>query len=230
MIVNQILAGLSRIIQEHEKVPGLLLHPCGVWMRSNASALHQTRFGSDLATPTRFWYRFSHEFAPSGRSQRACARTARKAISYQFKTDATHEPNLDAQAFPRLLWGICPDFRHRAPQAYRTALLGFRSMDRDTFTVVPGLVENAEVIAVGKFPAGSRPFLYRHLVGKGTVYVNTWTTNIYRDCDARIDFGGWEYDFFLDLAAETAGIEQMDITGGAALWLRNTWGYHWKEM
>ena len=148
--------------------------------------------------------------------------------NWPFPTDAAHEPNLDSQAFPRLLWGICPEFRHRSPQASRTALLGFRSMDRDTFTVIPGLVENAEVIAVGKFPAGSRPFLYRHRIGKGTVYVNAWTTNIYRDLDARIDFGGWEYDFFLDLAAETAGVETMDLIGGAALWLRNTWGYFWK--
>jgi hypothetical protein len=129
-----------------------------------------------------------------------------------------------------VLWGICPAFRHRAPQAWRTALLAFRSMDGDTFTVIPGLVENAEVIAVAKFPAGTRPFLYRHRVGKGTVYVNAWTTNIYRDSDGRQDCGGWEYDFFLDLAAATAGVEQMDLTDGAAFWLRNTWGYFWKDM
>jgi len=56
------------------------------------------------------------------------------------------------------------------------------------------------------------------------------TSNILVIWAARIDFGGWEYDFCLDLAAETAGVETMDLIGGAALWLRNTWGYFWKEM
>ena len=34
----------------------------------------------------------------------------------------------------------------------------------------------------------------------------------------------------IDLAAETADVEQMNVVDGAALWLRNTWGYNWKEM
>ena len=109
-------------------------------------------------------------------------------------------------------------------------MLGIRSMDGDTFAVLPGLVEGAEVIAVGKFPAGSRPFLYRHRIGKGMVYVNAWTNTLYRDCDGQQDFGGWEYDFWLALAAETAEVEDMDLIGGAALWLRNTWGYFWKTQ
>ncbi len=154
----------------------------------------------------------------------------RACRNWPFGSNPAHEPNLDSQSFPRVIWGICPDFRHRSPTASRVALLAFRSMDGDTFTVVPGLTEGAEAIAVAKFPAGTVPFLYRHQVGKGTVYVNAWSQNIFRDCDARIDYGGWDYDFFLDLAAETACIERMDVTAGAALWLRNTWGYFWKEM
>ncbi len=154
----------------------------------------------------------------------------RPCQNWPFGSNPAHEPNLDAQAFPRLIWGICPDFRHRSPLASRTALLAFRSLDGDTFTVVPGLVDRAEAIAVAKFPAGTLPFLYRHRVGKGTVYVNAWTTNLYRDCDARIDYGGWEYDFFLDLAAETARVENMEVTAGAAIWLRNSWGYFWQQQ
>jgi len=37
-----------------------------------------------LPHPARLCYRSAHESAPSGRSQRAGARAARKAISYQF--------------------------------------------------------------------------------------------------------------------------------------------------
>ncbi len=155
---------------------------------------------------------------------------ARPCQNWPFPTDAAHEPNLDAQAFPRLIWGICPQFRHLSPIAFKTAFLGFRSMDCDTFTVVPGLVETAEVIAVGKFPAGSVPFLYRHRVGKGWVYVNAWSSNVYRDQESRIDYGGWEYDFFLSMAADTANVQDRNLIGGASLWLRNTWGYFWKEM
>ena len=36
-----------------------------------------------LTPPSRFGYRLPHESAPSGQSQRACARAACKAISYQ---------------------------------------------------------------------------------------------------------------------------------------------------
>ena len=154
----------------------------------------------------------------------------RPCRNWPFPSDVAQEPNLDAQAFPRLIWGICPAFRHLSPVAFKTALLAFRSMDRDSFTIVPGLVESVEVIAVAKFPAGSVPFLYRHRVGKGWVYVNAWTSNIYRDSAARIDYGGWEYDFFLSMAAGTANVMDRNVIGGASLWLRNTWGYFWKEM
>ena len=150
--------------------------------------------------------------------------------NWPFPTEKPHEPNFDALAFPRLHWGVCPAFRHRAPVAQRMQMLGYRSFDNEQFTAVPALVKGAEVIAVGKFPGGSKPFLYRHRLGKGAVYVNAWTNNVYRDSDVRSDYGGWEYDFILALAAETAGVEDQDPTRGAALWLRNTWGYFWKKM
>lgn len=150
--------------------------------------------------------------------------------NWPFPTDAAYEPNLDPQAFPRLSWGICPEFRHRSPVAFRTQLLGWRSMDGDTFTPVPGLVKGAEVVAVGKFPAGSRPFIWRHRLGKGWVYVNAWTNNIFRDSESRNDYGGWEYDWILALAIETSGARDVDLTKGAGFWLRNTWGYFWKQM
>jgi hypothetical protein len=43
------------------------------------------RFLAVLAPPARLCYLLSHESAPSGRSQRVCARAARKAISYQLE-------------------------------------------------------------------------------------------------------------------------------------------------
>lgn len=150
--------------------------------------------------------------------------------NWPFPTNAAHEPNMDAQAFPRLSWGIAPHYRHRASQAFATQLLGFRSMDGDTFTLVPALVPGADVIAVGKFPSGTLPFYYRHDIGLGHVFVNTWTNNIFRDSGDRQDYGGWEYDWMLALAVEAAGLEDVDITSGASLWLRNTWGYFWKNL
>jgi hypothetical protein len=150
--------------------------------------------------------------------------------NWPYPTEASLEPNLDFQAFPRLPWGICPAFRHRAPAAFRNQLLGWRSMDGDTFTSVPGLVEGAEVIAVGKFPAGSRPLLWRHRLGQGWVYVNAWTNNLFRDTESRNDYGGWDYDWMLALALESSGARDVNLIGGAGLWLRNTWGYFWKEM
>jgi len=150
--------------------------------------------------------------------------------NWPFPTDAAHEPNLDFMAFPRLAWGICPQYRHLVPYPSRVQLLGFRSTDDDTFTVVPALVEGAEVIAVGKFPAGTRPFIYRHTIGDGTVYVNAWTNNVFRDSESRNDYGGWDYDWILDLPLRTAGVDDIDLTRGASLWLRNTWGYFWKDM
>jgi len=150
--------------------------------------------------------------------------------NWPFPGETPHEPNYDALAVPRLHWGICPEFRHRAPVAQRQQWLGFRSYDEDSFTAVPGLVSNAEVIAVGKFNNGSKPFVYRHGVGKGWVYVNTWTTNVFRDSDRRPDYGGWEYDWMLALPLDSAEVDDRDLTSGAALWLRNTWGYFWKEM
>jgi len=154
-------------------------------------------------------------------------RTCRNWI---FSADAAQEANMDAQCFPRLSWGICPDYRHLAPDAHRVQLLGFRSTDDDTFTPIPGLVDGAEVIAVGKFPAGSRPFFYRHGLGQGAVYVNAWTNNIFRDSESRNDYGGWDYDWMLATAVEAAGVRDVDLTGGASLWLRNVWGYFWKDM
>lgn len=150
--------------------------------------------------------------------------------NWPFPGTTPNEPNFDALAFPRLHWGICPAFRRYAPVAQRQQMLGYRSFDNDRFTAVPALVPGAEVIAVGKFPGGSKPFVYRHQVGKGWVHVNAWTNTIFRDADRRMDYGGWEYDFILRLAVERAGIEDIDLTRGAGLWLRNTWGYFWKEM
>ncbi len=150
--------------------------------------------------------------------------------NWPYPTQASLEPNMDFQAFPRLPWGVCPAFRHRTPVAFRNQLLGWRSMDGDTFTPVPGLVEGAEVIAVGKFPAGSRPFLWRHRLGKGWVYVNAWTNNLFRDSESRNDYGGWDYDWMLALALESSGARDVNLLNGAGLWLRNTWGYFWKEM
>jgi hypothetical protein len=150
--------------------------------------------------------------------------------NWPFPTDAAHEPNMDAQAFPRLSWGICPNYRHRASNAFATQLLGFRSMDGDTFTLISGLKDHAEVIAVAKFPAGTLPFYYTHAVGNGRVFVNAWTNNIYRDSGDRQDFGGWEYDWMLSLAVEAAEVEDANLIGGAGFWLRNSWGYFWKEM
>ena len=145
-------------------------------------------------------------------------------------TDPAQEPNEDIQSFPRISWGICPDFRHLSPVSHRVQLLGWKSMDGDTYTVIPGLVEGAEVIAVAKFPAGSRPFIYRHRIGKGTVYVNAWTNNIFRDSESRNDYGGAEYDWVLSIPLAESGARDVDLTGGAGLWLRNTWGYFWKTM
>lgn len=150
--------------------------------------------------------------------------------NWPFPTDLAHEPNFDASAFSRLYWGICPQFRHRAALPYRQQLLFYRTPDDDRFTVIPGLAHGAEVIAVGKSPRGTMPFVYRHTLGQGAVYVNAWTNNIFRDTDYRHDYGGWEYDFILTLPIETSGITDVDLTRGAALWLRNSWGYFWKDM
>lgn len=98
-------------------------------------------------------------------------------------------------------------------------------MADDRFTVVPGLVKSAEVIAVGKFPSGSAAFIYRHRCGKGSVYVNAWTNNILRDNDVIHDFGGWDYDWILDIALRTSGERDVDVTRGASVCLRNAWGY-----
>jgi hypothetical protein len=150
--------------------------------------------------------------------------------NWPFPTEMPHEPNFDALAFPRLYWGICPEFRHRTPLAYRQQFMGYRSFDEDHFTAVPALARGAEVIAVGKFPTGTKPFIYRHAIGKGMVYVNAWTNNVFRDTDYRHDHGGWEYDWILALAVESAKLMDVDITRGAGFWLRNTFGYFWKGM
>ncbi len=150
--------------------------------------------------------------------------------NWPYPTPASQEANMDAQCFPRLEWGICPQFRHFSPYPEKLSLLGFRSTDDDTFTPVPALVKGAEVIAVGKFPAGSRPLLYRHRTGKGWVYVNAWTNNVFRDCETRQDYGGWEFDWMLDIPLAASGARDVNMIGGASIWLRNTWGYFWKTM
>jgi hypothetical protein len=137
---------------------------------------------------------------------------------------------MDTQAFPRVAWGVCPQFRSFVPYPEKLQLLSFRSTDDDTFTPVPGLTNGSEVIAVAKFPAGTRPFIYRHKLGKGTVYVNAWTNNVFRDSESRVDYGGWEYDWIIDLALATSGARDVDLTQGASIWLRNTWGYFWRKM
>lgn len=133
-------------------------------------------------------------------------------------------------SFPRISWGICPQFRHLVPEAYKVQYLGFRSTDDDHFTSVPALSAGAEVIAVAKFPEGNCPLFYRHKVGKGMVYVNCWTNNLYRDSESRNDYGGWEYDWMLSMAIRSAKVRDVDMTKGASLWLRNSWGYFWKEL
>jgi hypothetical protein len=149
--------------------------------------------------------------------------------NWPFQTDVAHEPNFDASAYSRLYWGICPEFRHRAAVPYRQQLLSFRTSDDDRFTPVPGLAHGAEVIAVGKSARSTMPFVYRHQLGNGTVYVNAWTNNVFRDSATRHDYGGWDYDFILALPIETANITNVDITRGASIWLRNSWGYFWNE-
>jgi hypothetical protein len=133
-------------------------------------------------------------------------------------------------AFPRVSWGICPAFRHLSPHPYLVQYLGFRSTDDDTFTLAPGLAPGADVIAVAKFPEGTYPLYYRHQLGKGTVYVNAWTTNLFRDSESRNDYGGWEYDWMLSMALRSARVRDIDMTSGASLWLRNVWGYFWREL
>lgn len=150
--------------------------------------------------------------------------------NWPFPTDASQEPNMDVQAFPRLNWGIIDArYRRMVPEAQKVSLLGFRSTDDDIFTPVPGLVAGSEVIAVGKFAPGSRPFIYKHRIGKGKVYVNCWTNNIFRDNELRADFGGWEFDWVLDIPLMESGIQEGDLTAGASMWLRHQWGYFWQD-
>lgn len=153
-----------------------------------------------------------------------------RMITWPYPTDASQEPNMDVQAFPRLLWGVTPEFRPFVTYPDRMQLLGFRSTDDDMFLPLPALVEGAEVIAVAKFPAGTLPFVYRHKLGRGTVYVNAWTNNLFRDSESRVDYGGWDYDWILDLPLATSNARDVDLTKGAAIWLRNSWGYFWKQM
>ena len=111
---------------------------------------------------------------PAGRTCRAGV----PCRSWPLLTLELREPGWSVQAAPRVHSGICPQFlspRSRRP-ARQTS--GFRSLDGDTFTRVPGLVESAEAIAVAKFPTGSLPLLYRHRLGKGTVYVNAWDEHV----------------------------------------------------
>lgn len=152
-------------------------------------------------------------------------------VNWPFGDQKANEPNADYVASPRLNWGVCPDHRFRAPLPRFLQQLGFRSRDDgDAFTLVPGLVAGAEVIAVGKFETGTRPFVYRHKLGQGAVIVNAWTNNVYRDSDVKIDHGGWEYDFILSLAIETANVRDVDYRKGASIWLRNSFGYFWRDL
>jgi hypothetical protein len=153
-----------------------------------------------------------------------------RAKNWPFPTDPAKESPADMQGFPRVEWGVCPAFRPFVSYPERLQQLGFRSTDDDTFTAVPALVRGAEVIAVAKFPSGSRPFVYRHKLGSGMVYVNAWTNNIFRDNEQRQDYGGWEYDWVLDLPLAASRARDVDMTKGAALWLRNSWGYFWIEL
>ena len=115
------------------------------------------------------------------------------------------------------------------PVPYRQQMLGFRTADDDSFTVVPGLVHGAEVIAVGKSPRSTMPVhlppspRQRHGLRE--------RLDEQRLPRQRLpsDYGGWEYDFILALPIETSGITDVDITRGAALWLRNSWGYFWNQ-
>jgi hypothetical protein len=152
------------------------------------------------------------------------------AVNWPFTSDPAAENPADSQGFPRVQWGVCPAFRQFAAYPERLQLLGFRSTDDDTFTAVPGLVAGAEVIAVAKFPSCTRPLYYRHRLGQGMVYVNAWTNNLYRDNEQRQDYGGWDYDWLLDLALASSGARDVDLTAGASLWLRNTWGYFWPQQ
>ncbi|MCL2700124.1 MAG: hypothetical protein FWE88_00350 [Phycisphaerae bacterium] len=153
----------------------------------------------------------------------------KRCVNWPASGDAAWEPNADALAFPRVIWGVTPEFRHFATYPIRNQFLGFRSTDGDTFTVVEGLVDKAEVIAVAKFPAGSRPFVWRHPVGKGWVYVNAWTNNLYRDSERSADYGGCDYDWLLHIPLVQSKVEDIDLTRGAALWLRNDFGWFWRE-
>jgi len=150
--------------------------------------------------------------------------------SWPWPTEASQEPSLDFNAFPRLAWGICDGFEHESYLREACTLLGFRSLDGDTVTIIPGLVKEAEVIAVGKFPAGSRPFYYRHPIGQGHVYVNAWTNNVFRDSESRHDYGGCEFDFLLSIPLAHSNVKEVDLTKGQGQWLRHTWGYFWKEL
>jgi len=165
---------------------------------------------------------------PAGLTDWPGAKDAAK--TWPYPTAASQEANMDTQAFPRVEWGVCPDFRPFVTYPERLQLLGFRSTDDDTFTVVHGLVKDAEVIAVAKFPAGSRPLFYRHRIGKGMVYVNAWTNNLLRDNEQRQDYGGWDYDWILDLPLAGSGARDVDLNKGASVWLRNSWGYFWRNI
>jgi len=152
------------------------------------------------------------------------------ALNWPYATQASQEPNMDTQAFPRVQWGVCPEFRSVVTYPERLQLLGFRSTDDDTFTPVPALAKGAEVIAVAKFPAGTRPLFYRHKIGRGMVYVNTWTNNVFRDNEQRQDYGGWDYDWMLDIPLAGSKARDVDMTAGASIWLRNSWGYFWRNI
>jgi len=132
-----------------------------------------------------------------------------------------------AQSF--LHWGICPEFRQYSAVIQRHQFLSFYPLDGENFTPIHALPAGAEVVAVAKFPAGSLPLVYRHRLGKGTVYVNAWTNNVFRDTDHRPDYGGWDYDWVLAPAVETAALADVNLLDGAAVWLRNSWGYFGKE-
>jgi len=149
--------------------------------------------------------------------------------NWPFPTEVPNEPNFDYSAFARLYWGICPEYRHLSPHPYINQSLMCRSTDDDYFTSVPALVENAKVIAVGKEFGGNSPFYYMHELGKGKVFVNAWTNNCFRDTWYKHDHGGWEYDFMLSIAVNESNILNVDLTHGGGFWLRNSFGYNWRD-
>lgn len=63
-----------------------------------------------------------------------------------------------------------------------------------------------EVIACAKFKGKNWPLFYRHRIGKGVVYIFTWSFNVFRDDGCELLYGGDEWDWLLTLPMESAGL------------------------